>query len=260
MNMDIALVEEAVGPLTKAIMPVHLYGQPTPCSPLLKLAQESGAVLLEDAAQAHGARYGNAMVGSLAHGAGFSFYPGKNLGAFGDAGAIVTNSLEIADRVRELANYGSSEKYVHNVRGINSRLDPLQAAFLSTKLKRIAEWNQRRRDIAAVYLKVLGDCEGLILPSVADDVDPVWHLYVVRHANRDALQTELLRRGVPTALHYPIPNHQSGAFKEVFRNAKYPVAEEICRTCLSLPIGPHLTTDDASRIAEIVCSAARDLA
>jgi dTDP-4-amino-4,6-dideoxygalactose transaminase len=260
MNMDLDLVVQCIGPRTRAIMPVHLYGQPTQCSTLREIAQANGLVLLEDAAQAHGATDAGKKVGALGDAAAFSFYPGKNLGAFGDAGAIVTNSQELAAKVRELGNYGSNEKYIHNVKGVNSRLDSLQAAFLSTKLKRLESWNMQRRAIAGIYNTELSTCEELILPVVADEVDPVWHLYVVRHRNRDLLQKELLRRGVPTALHYPVPNHRSEAFAADFPDARYPVAEEICRTCLSLPMGPHISAPKAHAIAEIFRSAAKDLA
>jgi dTDP-3-amino-3,4,6-trideoxy-alpha-D-glucose transaminase len=259
MNMDLNLVGEAVGPRTRAIMPVHLYGQPTQCSALRELAQLHGLVLLEDAAQAHGAQDMGRKVGTLGDAAGFSFYPGKNLGAFGDAGAIVTNSQELAVSVRQHANYGSTEKYIHNVKGANSRLDALQAAFLSVKLKRVASWNKQRTAIADVYNQELGQCEELVLPSVSEDVQPVWHLFVVRHRNRDALQKELVRRGVAAAVHYPIPNHYSNAFAGDFPGARYPVAEEICRTCLSLPVGPHLSTSQAREIAAVVRTAAEDL-
>jgi dTDP-4-amino-4,6-dideoxygalactose transaminase len=259
MNMDLALVQEAIGPRTKVIMPVHLYGQPTHCSPLLDLAQEHALVVLEDGAQAHGAKDGGRRVGSLGHAAAFSFYPGKNLGAFGDAGAIVTDSPELAASVRELANYGSAEKYVHKVKGVNSRLDPIQAAFLSAKLKRIEAWTHHRRAIAEIYNQELGGCEGLVLPFVLERVQSAWHLYVIRHEKRDELREKLLSRGVSTALHYPVPNHRSEAFAADFPDARYPVTEEICRTCLSLPIGPHLSTADARAIGKIVRDAAEEV-
>ena len=259
MNMDLGLVEEAIGPRTRAIMPVHLYGQPTRCVELRELARRHGLALLEDAAQAHGAKDGSITVGTLGDAAAFSFYPGKNLGAFGDAGAIVTASEELALSVRQFANYGASEKYIHNVKGVNSRLDTLQAAFLSAKLKRIGEWNKQRSAIAAVYTAELATCEELILPVVAEGVEPVWHLYVVRHQARDALQKDLHSRGVSAAMHYPVPNHWSKAFADDFREARFPVAEEICRTCLSLPIGPHVSVDQAQAIAKTVRSAAEGL-
>lgn len=259
MNIDLAQVEAAITPRTKAIMPVHLYGAPVRSARLRDLAARQGAMLLEDAAQAHGAADAGIRAGSLGHAAGFSFYPGKNLGAFGDAGAVVTNDPDLADRVRMLGNYGSKVKYDHQVAGGNSRLDPLQAAFLRAKLKHLDAWNARRREIAAVYNDRLAGNGDLTLPGVADGTDPVWHLYVVRHPERDALQKALAARGVPTALHYPIANHHSGAFKTQFTASAYPVTEEICATCLSLPMGPHLTVQDAEEIAGIVREAALDL-
>jgi len=259
MNIDLDGVEAAVTERTRAIMPVHLYGQPVPAARLMALAEAQDIFVLEDAAQAHGARDGNSPAGSLGHAAGFSFYPGKNLGAFGDGGALVTRDADLADRVRMLANYGSREKYVHDEIGTNSRLDPLQAAFLSVKLRKLEEWTDRRRAIAAIYLDTLADAPGVRLPGIAAGTDPVWHLFVIRHDRRDAFQAALAERGVPTALHYPFANHHSGAFRAEFGDRSWPVTEEICRTCLSLPIGPHLTEDEAHDIAGIIRDCARTL-
>ena len=240
MNIDLDLVAAAITPRTKAIMPVHLYGAPVAFAKLRALAAQHGLMLIEDAAQAQGAADGGIRTGALGDAAGFSFYPGKNLGAFGDAGAVVTNDADLADRMRMLSNYGSRVKYEHELAGGNSRLDPLQAAFLRVKLKHLDAWNARRREIAAIYNARLSGNGDLTLPGVAAGTDPVWHLYVVRHPARDALQKALAERGVPTALHYPIANHHSGAFKAEFAGASFPVTEAICSTCLSLPIGPHL--------------------
>jgi dTDP-4-amino-4,6-dideoxygalactose transaminase len=249
MNIDIEKLKAAIGPKTKAIMPVHLYGAPTPLAEVRAIAEAQGILLLEDAAQAHGASEGNGRAGTLGHAAGFSFYPGKNLGAFGDGGAVVTNDADLAAKVRRLGNYGAEIKYQHDVAGGNSRLDPLQAAFLQKKLARLDDWNARRQEIAAVYDTELAGLDGLTLPQLAPDTASVWHLYVVRHARRDALSAALAAKGVPTALHYPIPNHHSGAFKDSHGHLSFPVTEDICKTCLSLPIGPHLSVEDAHEIA-----------
>lgn len=197
MNIDTEAVARAITPRTKAIMPVHLYGAPVPLAELRSLADQGGIFLLEDAAQAHGASVGGKKAGTLGHAAGFSFYPGKNLGAFGDGGAIVTDDDDLADAVRMLGNYGSREKYHHEIQGGNSRLDPLQAALLSVKLKHLDAWTQRRRAIAAVYNEALAGLPDLRLPGVAPGTDPVWHLYVLRHPRRDALRAALEADGVP---------------------------------------------------------------
>lgn len=259
MNIDLAALERAITPRTKAIMPVHLYGAPVPMAGLRALADDRGIFLLEDAAQAHGAQDGGRRAGALGHAAGFSFYPGKNLGAFGDGGAVMTDDDDLADAVRMLANYGARVKYEHESRGGNSRLDPLQAAFLSVKLRHLDAWNERRREIAVVYDAALADLPGLRLPVVAAGTNPVWHLYVVRHPRRDALRAALEQAGVPAALHYPIANHHSGAFRGEFGHLSLPVTEEICSTCLSLPIGPHLSVADAQEIALRVSQAVRAL-
>lgn len=252
MGLDVQAAIAAITPRTRAILPVHLYGTPVPIQPLMDAVEGRDIVVLEDAAQAHGAEIGNRRVGALGHAAGFSFYPGKNLGAFGDAGALVTSSLELADRVRMGGNYGSHVKYDHQEQGGNSRLDPLQAAFLSAKLARLDDWTARRRAIAGIYLEMLEGLPELTLPGVPPHSLPVWHLFVIRHPQRDVLRARLLERGVPTALHYPIANHQSGAFRAEYGHLALPVTEEICRTCLSLPIGPHLSREDATDIAGIL--------
>lgn len=259
MNIDLDLIEAAITPRTRAIMPVHLYGATVAFAKLRELAARHGLMLIEDAAQAQGATDGGLRTGALGDAAGFSFYPGKNLGAFGDAGAVVTNDADLADRMRMLSNYGSRVKYDHELAGGNSRLDPLQAAFLRVKLKHLDDWNARRRAIAEVYTQRLAGNGDLTLPTVAAGTGPVWHLYVVRHPARETLQKALAARGVPTALHYPIANHHSGAFKAEFGQASFPVTEAICQTCLSLPIGPHLSVQDAEDIAGIVRDTAAGL-
>ncbi|QUJ76009.1 DegT/DnrJ/EryC1/StrS family aminotransferase [Sulfitobacter albidus] len=260
MNIDLDLVPDAITAQTRAIMPVHLYGQPVACEGLRALARTHDLKIIEDAAQAHGARDGNRRAGQLGDVAGFSFYPGKNLGAFGDGGAIVTDDDALAKSVRILGNYGSEVKYQHDHVGYNSRLDPLQAALLSVKLAKMDEWSTRRSEIADVYQSALAGTSGLTLPVVADGVHSAWHLYVVRTEDRAALQSALAERGVASAMHYPIANHKSGAFEEEFGHMSFPVTEEICRTCLSLPIGPHLSVEQAHEIAGHVKDATRSLA
>lgn len=259
MNIDIEAALAAITCRTRAIMPVHLYGQPVAMARLAEAARSQGIFMLEDAAQAHGSSDAGRRAGGLGDAAGFSFYPGKNLGAFGDGGAVVTDNADLATAVRILANYGARTKYHHEEVGTNSRLDALQAAFLSVKLRHLDAWTQRRRQIAQVYLSQLDGIDGLTLPGVAAGVEPVWHLFVLRHDRRDDLQAALAARGVPTALHYPVPNHHSGAFRAAFGHLSFPVTEAICRTCLSLPIGPHLTVAEAEEIAGIVGDCVRGL-
>ena len=240
-NLDPALIEAAITPATKAILPVHLYGQPADMDPINTIAARHGLKVVEDAAQAHGARYKGRRVGGLGDAAGFSFYPGKNLGALGDGGAVVTNDSELAERVRVLRNYGSRVKYHNEIKGFNSRLDELQAALLRVKLPVLDEWNQRRRDAAARYLDGLAGSE-LGLPSIPDWAEPVWHLFVVRHPQRDALQQRLQQAGIGTMIHYPVPPHLQPAYAELGYSAgAFPISEAMHREVLSLPMGPQLT-------------------
>jgi dTDP-4-amino-4,6-dideoxygalactose transaminase len=213
------LVEAAITSRTKAIMPVHLYGQPADMDPIMASAEKHGLKVLEDAAQAQGARYKGRRTGALGHAAGHSFYPTKNLGAFGDAGAVTTDDAELADRVRTLRNYGSKKRYYNETIGFNSRLDELQAAFLRVKLRYLDEWNQRRAKIAAVYLDGLKAESGkqkaeIVLPFVPEWASPVWHLFVIRHPQREELQHALTEAGVGTLIHYPVPPHLSGAYRD----------------------------------------------
>lgn len=243
-NIDPARIEAAVTSRTKVILPVHLYGQPADMDAILSIALKHGLKVLEDAAQAHGACYKGKRIGARGDAVAWSFYPGKNLGAFGDGGAITTDDSEVADRIRVLGNYGSRVKYVNEIQGFNSRLDPLQAAALRVKLKVLDEWNARRAAIANRYQNELKNT-GLILPFVPDWAGPVWHLYVIRHAQRDTLQKQLSEMGIGTLIHYPIPPHLQQAFASTgFLNKQFPTAEQIADQCLSLPIGPHL--DEAS--------------
>jgi dTDP-4-amino-4,6-dideoxygalactose transaminase len=231
-------------------MPVHLHGQPAEMEAITEIAARHGLRVIEDAAQAHGATFKGRHTGALGDAAGFSFYPGKNLGALGDGGAIVTNDGQLADRVQILRNYGSRKKYYNDVKGVNSRLDTLQAAFLRVKLTRLDEWNRRRRDVAHQYLEELVGVPSLQLPVVADGATPAWHLFVVRHPRRDALQQHLNNSGVDTLVHYPIPPHLSGAYSDHGWNAgDFPIAETIAGTALSLPMGPHLS---AVQIAAVI--------
>ncbi|MCX7112894.1 MAG: DegT/DnrJ/EryC1/StrS family aminotransferase [Proteobacteria bacterium] len=250
-NLNPALIEAALTPQTKAIIPVHLYGQPADMGPINAIAALHGLKVIEDAAQAHGARYLGRRVGGLGHAAGFSFYPGKNLGALGDGGAVVTNDAELADRVRVLRNYGSKVKYHNEVKGFNSRLDELQAALLRVKLRCLDEWNARRQQAAGVYLNQLAGVAELTLPFVPDWSEPVWHLFVVRHPQRDALQQRLQQAGIGTMIHYPIPPHLQRAYAELgFDEGTFPITESIHREVLSLPMGPHL----GSGVDRVVCA------
>ena len=257
-NIDPALIAAAITERTRAVVPVHLYGQPADVDAVNAVAKEHGLHVLEDAAQAQGARLRGRAAGALGDAAAFSFYPGKNLGAFGDAGAVTTYDAGLADRVRVLRNYGSRVKYEHEVAGVNSRLDPLQAAFLGVKLERLAEWNARRAAIAALYLDALAGTPGLTLPAVLDGAEPSWHLFVVRHADRAGLAARLAEAGVQTLIHYPTPPHLQPAYADLgMGEGRFPIAEAIHREVLSLPIGPHLAMDAAARVAEAVRDACR---
>jgi dTDP-4-amino-4,6-dideoxygalactose transaminase len=242
-NIDPTRIEEIITENTKAIMPVHLYGQPADMDPIIDIAKRYDLKVIEDAAQAHGARYKGKRVGGLGDAAGFSFYPGKNLGAIGDAGAVTTDDDALADRIRVLRNYGSGVKYQNEVKGFNSRLDPLQAAFLRVKLKHLDEWNEQRRKVANFYLINLKAITAMILPHVPEWANPVWHLFVVRHPEREKLQDALEQQGIGTLIHYPIPPYLSQAYAEVSWKAEaFPVTEGLANTVLSLPIGPHMDT------------------
>lgn len=245
--LDPGRIEAAITPRTRMIMPVHLYGQPADMDAVKAVAARHGLRVVEDAAQAHGALYKGRPAGSLGDAAAWSFYPGKNLGAFGDAGAVTTNDDAIADRVRILRNYGSRTKYHNEVKGINSRLDPLQAALLRVKLRHLEEWNARREKLADLYLSGLQGVKDLVLPKRQPWARHVWHLFVVRHSRRDALQAHLAAAGIQTLIHYPVPPHLSEAYRELGGGA-YPIAELIARTALSLPMGPHLGLPDAKTV------------
>ncbi len=251
-NIDSARIETAITSRTKALLPVHLYGQPADLDPILALAAKHGLSVIEDAAQAHGARYRGRRIGGHGDIVCWSFYPGKNLGAMGDAGAITTNRSDLADKVRVLRNYGSREKYVNEVHGVNSRLDPLQAAVLRVKLGHLDAWTDRRRVIASAYSKAL-DGVAMVLPHVPDWADPVWHLYVVRSSVRNQLQDRLTEAGLGTLIHYPIPPHMQQAYSGAgISPDALPLARRLASEVLSLPIGPHLAINDAMAVISAV--------
>ncbi|MGI8860439.1 MAG: DegT/DnrJ/EryC1/StrS family aminotransferase [Rubrobacteraceae bacterium] len=252
-NIDPDRLEAAMTPRTRAVIAVHLYGQPADMDPIVEVARRHGLKVIEDAAQAHGARYKGRRVGALGDAAGFSFYPAKNLGAAGDGGAVVTDDAELADRVRVLRNYGSRVKYHNEVKGLNSRLDELQAALLRVKLNRLDEWNSRRRDVAARYLEALDGVPDLALPFVPGWAEPVWHLFVARHPQRDALQRHLADSGIGTLIHYPIPPHLSGAYAgEGWESGDFPITEAMAGEILSLPMGPHLRESQVDEVARSI--------
>ena len=246
-TIDPALIEAAVTPRTKAIIPVHLYGRPADMNPIMLIGAKHRLKVIEDAAQAHGAHYQGRRTGSLGDAAAFSFYPGKNLGAFGDGGAITTDDGDLAKKLRSLRNYGSSTKYVHDMIGYNSRLDPLQAAMLRVKLRHLDEWNARRVSLAECYLKQLAGTT-LRLPAVSEGFESVYHLFVVRTPQRDTLQNKLENAGVETLIHYPIPPHRQRAYG-VMKNLELPIAEAASGEVLSLPMGPHLSREEVEKVA-----------
>ena len=250
-NLDPSLIEASITSRTRAIIPVHLYGQPADMDAINKIAAKYRLVVIEDAAQAQGARYNGRKVGSLGDAAATSFYPGKNLGALGDGGAVLTNDDEIAAKVIRLRNYGSTVKYQHEYLGHNSRLDELQAAFLRVKLSALETWNDRRREIASRYICSL-DGGGFNLPFVPDHSNPVWHLFVIRHPRRDALKKYLIQEGVNTVIHYPIPPHRQSCYSD-YAGQILPIAEMLARDVLSLPMSPNLQEDQI----EHVCAALR---
>lgn len=246
-NIDPALIGAAITIRTRAIMPVHLYGQPADMDLINEIATKHGLIVIEDAAQAQGARYKGRRAGSLGHAAGTSFYPGKNLGALGDGGAILTNDDAIADKVKQLRNYGSIIKYQHDLAGYNSRLDELQAAFLRVKLVVLNEWNDRRKEVAEQYSNMLAGID-IGLPFVPDFADPVWHLYVIRSKYRDALKVHLEKQGVSTVIHYPVPPHRQACYQG-YGSKTLPIAEILAGEVLSLPMSPDLATAEIMHVA-----------
>ena len=249
-NLDIAGVEDAITAETRAIVAVHLYGQPVDMDPLLDIARRHGIAVVEDASQAHGARYHGRRIGTLGAAASWSFYPSKNLGGIGDGGAITTNDSGVAERLRILRNYGASDEGRFEVAGFNSRLDETQAAVLRLKLARLDQWNGRRREIAAMYSEALSGT-GLGLPVEPSFAESVWHQFVLRSRRRDALRAHLERNGVPTAIHYPVPPHRQPVFAR-FAGYNLPVASAIADEALSLPIGPHMSDGDVAHVIAAV--------
>lgn len=257
-NLDPLRIEAAITARTRAIVPVHLYGQPADMDPILAIARRHDLRVLEDAAQAHGARYKGRPVGAIGDAAAWSFYPGKNLGAMGDGGAVTTGDENLARRIRLLRNYGSRVKYEHEIQGFNSRLDAMQAAVLRVKLARLPQWNERRRALAARYLQRLAG-SGVGLPAVPAWAEPVWHLFVVRHPRRDGLRERLARAGVETLIHYPIPPHRQRAYAgEPCAARQLPVADRLASEVLSLPIGPHVRAECLELVVERLKAALAD--
>lgn len=249
-NLDPARVEAHLTPRTRAILAVHLYGRCADATALGEIARRHGLKLVEDAAQAHGATHGGRRAGNLGDAAGFSFYPTKNLGALGDAGAVTTNDDDLARKIRSLRNYGSREKYVNEFAGVNSRLDEMQAAILGEKLPHLDAENRRRRQLARFYLDAIRHPNVRLPPADTIDCD-AWHLFVIRHPERDRLLAHLASRGVDAKIHYPIPPHHQAAYAD-YRHLSLPITERIHREVLSLPLHPQLTDAEAEQVAEAV--------
>lgn len=253
-TMDPLQLESAITPRTKAIIPVHLYGHPADMDPILAIARRHNLVVIEDAAQAHGAQYKGKRVGSLGDAAAFSFYPAKNLGAYGDGGMVVTNDPQIADTVRMLRNYGQRTKYYHEARGFNRRLDTLQAAILRVKLQHIDEWNAQRVHHAKMYDALLANTSnGLVLPIQAPYAESVYHLYVVRSTNRDLLKSRLSDRHIATGIHYPVPIHLQPAYRDLgYKAGDFPITEQFAKEILSLPMYPEMQLEAIEYVAATI--------
>lgn len=254
-NLDPNKIEAAITSRTKAIMAVHLYGQTADMAPINAIAKKHGLKVIEDAAQAQGARYQGKRAGALGDAAGHSFYPGKNLGALGDAGAVTTDDDELAHQLRVLRNYGSQVKYKNEVKGYNSRLDELQAALLRVKLPQLDRWNEQRRALATVYLEELNDAPHISLPQTDMDNEHVWHVFAILHPQRDALQKHLQEAGIGTVIHYPIPPHLQDAYAELNLGAgSFPISEAIHQQIISLPLDPYLSVEEVRQVAAAVRS------
>ncbi len=251
-NIDPALIESAITDKTRAIIPVHLYGQPAQMDSIMAIANQNDLYVVEDAAQAHGAFYRGGRVGSFGDAAGFSFYPGKNLGALGDAGCVVTNNEAIAEKARALSNYGSDYKYHHIYQGFNSRLDEIQAAFLRVKLRNLDEINEERRRVARIYLDEINN-PGIVLPEVIDGAVSVWHVFAIRCAHRDKLGQYLNEKGIETGRHYPTPLHRQECYKNaILAERDYPVADEISATELSLPMYYGISDEEIEYVVDAI--------
>jgi len=252
-TLDVTAIERAMTSRTRAIIPVHLYGHPAHMDPIRQLADRHGLVVIEDACQTHGARYKGKHVGSLGHAAAFSFYPGKNLGAYGDGGMVVTNDRKVSKRLEMLRNYGQKEKYKHLCRGYNRRLDTIQAAILRVKLKYLDKWNAARRWNANLYQKHL-EGSGVVVPGQAGGAEAVWHLYVVRTEQRDALKDHLLSKGISAGIHYPVPIHLQPAYQDLgYKRGDFPVTEAYADRILSLPMYAELTSRQIEFVAQNIC-------
>jgi len=252
-NLDPDLFEQAITEKTRAVIPVHLYGLPADMDSINGIAGRYNIRVIEDACQAHGAQYKNKKAGALSDAAAFSFYPGKNLGAFGDGGAITTDDGELASKIRSLRNYGSQKKYFNEFQGVNSRLDELQAAVLRVKLKYLDEWNQRRRKIAETYSELLKNLDGISLPIEPNECQSCWHLYVISSVERDSLQRKLEGHRVGTMIHYPLPPYRQEAYKDLgIAKGVFPIADKLADTVLSLPMGPHLSLESAHYICQMI--------
>ena len=248
-NLDPARLASLITSRTKAILPIHLYGLPADMDSIRAIARPRGLLVIEDAAQSHGARSQDRSAGALGDAAGISFYPSKNLGALADAGAVTTNDDSLADRIRHLRNYGAKVRYQHEYQGLNSRMSELQAAFLRAKLPRLKEWNARRSALATRYLRLLAGVGDLVLPVVPSGMEPAWHLFVVRTAQRAALQAHLTAQGIGTQIHYPTPPHLSPAYRDAgWKPGDFPIAERLANEVLSLPIGPHHTPEQIDQV------------
>jgi dTDP-4-amino-4,6-dideoxygalactose transaminase len=253
-TIDIRGIEKALTSKTKAIIPVHLYGHPADMDPILEIAKERKLFVIEDTAQAHGATYKGRICGTMGNVGCFSFYPGKNLGAYGDGGAVVTRDAALAEKIGLLRNYGQKVKYVHTMRGFNSRLDTVQAAVLRIKLKYLAKWNENRRRAAIIYNQLLAT-SGLGLPQVAGDVESVWHLYVVQCADRTSQQRKLDAAGISHGIHYPIPVHLQEAYQDAgYCRGDFPIAEHLADRILSLPMFPEITEAEIRRVCGVLIS------
>jgi len=254
-NINPELIEAAITPRTRAVMAVHLYGRCAEMAKIREITAKHHLYLFEDAAQAHGATLDGCKAGNFADAAGFSFYPGKNLGAFSDGGAVSTNDPELCEAIKMLRNYGSKVKYYHDEVGLNSRMDELQAAFLSVKLEVLTEWNHRRSTLAQRYHDGLDGVAGLQLPPQEPAASPVWHIYAIHHPERDRLQKYLAEQGIQCLIHYPIPAHLSGAYADLgYGPGDFPISEELAKTELSLPIGPQLSPDAVDYVIEKIRS------
>lgn len=257
--IDPRRIAAAVTPRTRCIMPVHLYGHPCAMDEIMTIAREHDLLVVEDAAQAHGASIDGRKIGSHGHAVAWSFYPTKNLGAFGDSGAVTTNDSELAERIRLLRNYGSEVKNVHEVKGVNSRLDPIQAAILSAKLRHLDEWQDRRQRIADLYGEALAGLNSMVAPVAAPGARHAWHLYVMQFERRDEVAAALSDAGIGTAVHYPTPPFLQDAYAEYRdRAGQWSVSQALSERVLSIPIGPHLSLDNAHRVVDAVLAAARD--